>query len=190
MNPANMLDWQFLVNAAGAYGPVFVGLLALINLILLLLIIVERRTHRKFRLRHLELLQGLHTANVEELVIKHRQEVAEALKRLERLEKRIPLVEQQLAQAIQKVGMVRYNAFPGLGSDQSFSLALLDSRDDGVVITSIYGREDSRFYAKPVKGGRSRYRLTDEELLALDRAKGDSAMGGLLAAVGEEDFRG
>ncbi|NLC77511.1 MAG: DUF4446 family protein, partial [Clostridia bacterium] len=86
--------------------------------------------------------------------------------------------------------MVRYNAFTGLGSDQSFSLALLDSRDDGVVITSIYGREDSRFYAKPVKGGRSRYRLTDEELLALDRAKGDSAMGGLLAAVGEEDFRG
>ena len=190
MNPAYILDWQLLVSAAGVYGPVLLGVLVLANLLLLLLVIIERVNHKKFRRQHLELLKGLHTENIEEFVIKHRKQVAEALSRLHLLEKKNTLMDQKLAVAIQKVGMVRYNAFPGLGSDQSFSLALLDSRDDGVVITSIYGREESRLFAKPIKGGQSRYRLTDEELLALDRAKQDPGMSSLLAAGGEEELCG
>lgn len=190
MNPSYIPDWPSLVSIAGVYGPVILGVLVLINFIFLLLIIIERRNNRRFRRQHLALLKGLHTENIESLVIKHRDQVTEALSRLQRLEKKNTLMEQKLNNAIQKVGMVRYNAFPGLGSDQSFSLALLDNRDNGVVITSIYGREDSRFYAKPIKGGQSRYRLTDEELLALDRAKQDPGMSSLMAAVGEEDLCG
>lgn len=190
MNPAYLLDWQSLVSAAGVYGSIILGILVLVNLIFLLMMIIERRANRQFRRQHLALLKGLHTENVEELVIKHGEQVAETLSRLQRLENRNTLIEQKLAGAIQKVGMVRYNAFPGLGSDQSFSLAFLDSRDDGVVITSIYGRDDSRFYAKPIEGGQSRYRLTDEELLALDRARKDPGMSGLLATGGEEELCG
>jgi hypothetical protein len=74
--------------------------------------------------------------------------------------------------AIQKVGMVRFNPFSGVGSDQSFSVALLDQKYDGIVITSLYSREGNRIYAKPVKSGNSEYLLSDEEKEAINRAKG------------------
>ncbi|MBX5435788.1 MAG: DUF4446 family protein [Alicyclobacillaceae bacterium] len=66
--------------------------------------------------------------------------------------------------------VLRFNAFPEMGSDLSFSLALLDDRGDGVVLSSIYGREESRVFAKPVRGGQSDYPLTDEEIYVIQGA--------------------
>jgi hypothetical protein len=63
----------------------------------------------------------------------------------------------------QKVAVVRYNAFHDVGSDQSYSVALLDSADNGVVISGIFGRDSSTSYAKPVISGFSDYVLTEEE---------------------------
>ncbi len=72
---------------------------------------------------------------------------------------------------IQKLGVVRFNPFSGVGSDQSFSIALLDSNDNGVVITSLYTRNENRVYAKPLKAGRSEYLLSAEEKNAIEKAK-------------------
>ena len=72
---------------------------------------------------------------------------------------------------IQKVGMVRFNPFKETGSDQSFSVAFLDNNDSGAVITSLYPREESRVYGKPIKNGNSNYPLSKEEVLAIERAK-------------------
>ncbi|WDL99160.1 DUF4446 family protein [Alicyclobacillus sp. ALC3] len=72
-----------------------------------------------------------------------------------------------------KVGtpqVYRYNAFSNQGSDLSFSVALLDEDQNGVVFSSIYGREESRTYAKPVMQGASRYPLTDEETSVISQA--------------------
>lgn len=71
---------------------------------------------------------------------------------------------------IRHVGLVRFSPFHDTGSDQSFALALLDGRQDGVVVTALHSRTDSRLYAKPVEGGRSSYTLTPEERDAMDRA--------------------
>lgn len=76
----------------------------------------------------------------------------------------------KLSRSLQNIGFVRYNAFGDMGSDLSFSVALLDEKLDGVVITSIYGREDSSVYAKPVEKGESDYKLSVEEMQAIDRA--------------------
>jgi len=65
----------------------------------------------------------------------------------------------------------RYNAFTGVGSDLSFSIALLDAHQDGVVLSNIYGREESRTYAKPVRNGTSSYALTEEEQRVIEQAK-------------------
>lgn len=72
-----------------------------------------------------------------------------------------------------KVGtpqVYRYNAFDDQGSDLSFSVAFLDEDQNGVVLSSIYGREESRTYAKPISQGASRYPLTGEETSVISEA--------------------
>ncbi|OHA62026.1 MAG: hypothetical protein A2117_01930 [Candidatus Wildermuthbacteria bacterium GWA2_46_15] len=71
-----------------------------------------------------------------------------------------------------KVGFIRYNPFLGVGGDQSFSLALLDENNDGIVITSLFSREGNRVYAKTVEKGQSSYPLSEEEKQAIEKAKG------------------
>jgi hypothetical protein len=72
--------------------------------------------------------------------------------------------QQQLIEgAVRHVGLVRYDAFEDVGGRLSFSCALLDDHGDGVVVTSINGRQDTRVYAKPIQGGKSGYNLSVEE---------------------------
>lgn len=71
---------------------------------------------------------------------------------------------------IQKVGIVRYNAFKDVGSNLSFTLALLDNNNNGVVLNGIYSRDNSNIYSKPVKDGKSEYVLSEEEKEAIEKA--------------------
>ena len=72
---------------------------------------------------------------------------------------------------IQKIGLVRYNAFKDVGSDLSFAIALLDNNDNGVVFNGLYGSESSNIYAKPIKNGESSYQLSQEEKYAIEIAE-------------------
>ena len=69
--------------------------------------------------------------------------------------------------ALQRFHMVRYDAFEDMGGRLSFSAALLDDHGDGVVITSINGRTETRTYAKPVQGLTSDHNLSEEEQEAI-----------------------
>lgn len=71
---------------------------------------------------------------------------------------------------IRNVGLVRFNPFPDAGGDQSFAIALLDAEGTGIVISSLHARTDTRVFAKPVQGGRSRYPLSGEEEDAIRKA--------------------
>lgn len=86
-------------------------------------------------------------------------------------------IEKTLNTCIQKIGIVRYSAFRDTGSDLSFALALLDSKNNGVILNGIYSREMSNIYAKPVIDGEATYTLSEEEKQALQKAinyKGDN----------------
>jgi len=72
--------------------------------------------------------------------------------------------------SIQKVAVVRFNPFADTGGDQSFAIALLDARGDGIVLSSLHSRSDTRIFAKPVRGGRSGHPLSDEEQEAIRQA--------------------
>lgn len=74
------------------------------------------------------------------------------------------------ALSLQKISMVRFNPFGDVGGDQSFSLAMLDGHDSGLILTSIHGRGGTRVYAKPIDLGRSKYSLSAEEKKALQQA--------------------
>lgn len=73
--------------------------------------------------------------------------------------------------SVQKLGIVRFNPFSEVGSDQSFSMALLNEENDGVVITSLYTRQENRVYGKPIKDSQSEYTLSEEEKDAIEKAK-------------------
>ncbi|MHB8340348.1 MAG: DUF4446 family protein [Mycobacteriales bacterium] len=75
-----------------------------------------------------------------------------------------------LSDAIRHVAVVRYDAFQDMGGRMSFSAALLDDTGDGLVLTSINGRSETRSYAKGVKGGQSEHLLSPEEQQALAHA--------------------
>jgi hypothetical protein len=77
------------------------------------------------------------------------------------------LIETRTRRSLQHIGMVRYNPFDDTGSDQSFAIALLDDRRDGVVISSLHGRSNTRIFAKPVADGSSPHNLSDEEAEAI-----------------------
>lgn len=76
--------------------------------------------------------------------------------------------------ALSRVAVVRYDAFGDMGGRLSFSAALLDGRGDGLVLTSIHGRGESRTYAKGVAGGESETTLTPEERQAVAAARAGS----------------
>lgn len=84
-----------------------------------------------------------------------------------------------LAAALRHVAVVRYDAFGDMGGRLSFSAALLDDAGDGVVLTSINGRSETRTYAKSVAGGGSEHALSPEEQEAISRAcrPGGAAVG-------------
>jgi hypothetical protein len=77
--------------------------------------------------------------------------------------------------SLQHVGLVRFDAFEDMGGRLSFSAALLDIDGNGIVLTSINGRNETRMYAKPVEAGVSKYHLSDEEQAAIRRALGTEA---------------
>lgn len=73
---------------------------------------------------------------------------------------------------IQKVGLVRFNPFKDTGGDQSFILSLVDGNDNGVIISGLYSRSGTRWYAKTVSQGRGvDHELSEEEKKALKEAK-------------------
>jgi regulator of replication initiation timing len=98
------------------------------------------------------------------------QQVKNLEAKLENLSLELESVKKQMEKSVEKIGIVRFNPFREIGGDQSFVIALLNRENTGVVITSHYGKDFSKVYAKPVKNGSSEYALSDEEKEAMTRA--------------------
>lgn len=88
-----------------------------------------------------------------------------------KIKKAINIINTQDIGHIQKIGLVRFNPFNEIGGDHSFSLAILDGADNGIIVTGLHTRDRSRIYAKPVTKGKSQLELSDEEKKALLKAQ-------------------
>jgi hypothetical protein len=104
--------------------------------------------------------------------------LVQLLTRLDAQETRTGTIEATLRQfgqilphIIQGHGVIRYSAFENVGGDQSFSLALVDARGNGAMLSSLHSRDDTRVYAKPLTQWRSSYSLSAEEQQALGQAR-------------------
>ncbi|MGH2825619.1 MAG: DUF4446 family protein [Actinomycetota bacterium] len=90
--------------------------------------------------------------------------------------------------ALQRFAIVRYDAFEDMGGQLSFSAALLDDYGDGIVMTSINGRTETRTYAKSVRAMKSQHNLSDEEREAIESAVSGAERG--TGSAGQETNRG
>lgn len=111
------------------------------------------------------------------MLTQHDQEVAKLKVAVRQLAGEQQRQAALLLGAVQRVGLVRYDAFEDMGGHLSFSAALLDGNGDGLVITSINGRQDTRCYAKPVQGWTSGHNLSEEEGQAIQQALTSSQQG-------------
>jgi uncharacterized protein YlxW (UPF0749 family) len=105
-----------------------------------------------------------------ELLSRHEETIARLKAAVRQLAGEQRRQAEALMSSVQRVGLVRYDAFEDMGGHLSFSAALLDAEGDGIVITSINGRQDTRCYAKPVEAWTSRHNLSEEEEAAIQQA--------------------
>lgn len=98
------------------------------------------------------------------------QDVALLRESVRRLQADHAVLRGELAETVRRVAVVRYDAFPDLGGRLSFSIALLDDAGNGVVLTSINGRSETRSYAKGLRAGESDHTLSPEERQAIAAA--------------------
>lgn len=97
----------------------------------------------------------------------HLQRLEQAIRALDATDKR---TARDIAAAVRRVALLRYDAFEDVGGRLSFSCALLDDHGTGIVLTSINGRQETRVYAKPVEERNSGHNLSAEEQEAIRRA--------------------
>ncbi len=147
------------------------GILLILVVLLFLWTFVIFRQWAMLR-RNLSILKrgGPGGENMAELVARHVRDVQELSKQFDGLMQRYDYLLELLQGTVQRVALVRYDAFEDMGGKLSYSIALLDDNGDGVLMSSIYARNENRTYAKPVKAGVSPHVLSREEEEALKRA--------------------
>ena len=125
---------------------------------------------RQLKRRSKELFEGSNARDLEEIIyrqIKDSRKISEDIKEL--ADKNKTTYDLAL-KSIHRVGVVRFNPFDEMGGNQSFAIALLNDSGDGVTISSLFGREGTRIYAKGIKNKESEYKLSDEEKEAINKA--------------------
>lgn len=114
--------------------------------------------------------QGGKAEDLESVIAELGKRLRDNEEHFKQLRNDVARIDVMAGNAVQKVGVIRFNPFEEVGGDQSFAAALLDSEDNGVVLSSLYTREGTRVYAKPIVRGESKYHLSAEEREAIRRA--------------------
>jgi len=138
-------------------------ILIIFDIALLVWVFILRRKMRIF-------LKGAKVADIEEVVTEQTKIIKEIKGGVKELSNWNKELQKICDISITRVGVVRFNPFKDTGGDQSFVIALLNSNNNGLVLSSLYTREGTRVYTKPIENGNSIYNLSDEEKEAIKKA--------------------
>ena len=147
---------EAVINALNEYLPYILGGMGIVIILLFIIILILFKSINRLENKYRRLMRGSSGKNIEELVTSRLEMIDEAYKNCEKALEQNKVLEEKMKECVQKVAIMRYKAFENVGSDLSFSIAILDGHNDGVLLTGIYGREESTTYAKPVDKGISR----------------------------------
>lgn len=155
-----MFDYrQWILENLEVVVLTLIGLLVLALFFFIINTVRLNQLHKRYR----QLMRGVDKSNLEQLIFKQTDELRDLAGKVKDVGDTQAKVNQDLQKTLGPIGIVRYNAFNDVGSDLSFSVAILNRDQNGIVISSLYGREDSRIYAKPIENGESAYKMTEEE---------------------------
>lgn len=161
---------ESIINSLNQYTPYILGVMSIILLLLFILVIILWKSVSKLENRYRKLMRGTSGKNLEELIISHLDEIQKSNEKSDEALERCKEIRNNMKECVQKVAIMRYKAFEDVGSDLSFSIAILDENNNGILLTGIYGRQESTTYAKPIDNGISRYDLSEEETCVLNEA--------------------
>lgn len=122
--------------------------------------------------KYREFSKGVDKKDIVSILSSLKKDNLKALKNLEQHDEKFENLDKQLLPFVQKIGFVRYNPFGNTGGDQSFCLCLLDGKNDGVLITSLHARDQTRLYTKEIKNGKCQHegQLAAEERSCIKKA--------------------
>ena len=159
-----------LKNILQDYLPFILISMAVIIVLLFILVVVLFKAINKLENKYRRMMKGSSGKNIEQLIISQLDKIEDANKLAQEALNECETVQVKMKECVQKVAIMRYKAFEDVGSDLSFSVAILDDNNDGVMLTGIYSRQESITYAKPIDKGISRYDLSEEEIVVLNEA--------------------
>lgn len=158
------------MNTLNQLSPYLMIAMLVIIILLFICIIILFKSLSRLENRYRRLMKGTNSKNLEEMILEKIDSIDEVKELSEKAIHEVERLEIKMKECIQKVAIMRYKAFEDVGSDLSFSIAMLDDKNDGIILTGIYGRQESTTYAKPIDKGISRYDLSEEEVYVLNEA--------------------
>lgn len=159
-----------IIEIISQYSIFIVIGLIIITVLLLIMNLILLSSVNKLENKYRKMMRGVNNKNLEEVINDNLDNIEKALEKSEMAMNECKNISEEMKGCVNKIAIMRYKAFEDIGSDLSFSVAILDSFNDGVIITGIYSRHDSTTYAKPIDKGISRYDLSEEEIHVLNEA--------------------
>jgi len=149
---------------------IIITLAGLIVLLFIIIIVLSARQHRLSK-KYKAFMKGKNGENLESIILIKMAEIDILKEETSIIHKEIGKINENLLTSIQKIGIVKYDAFKEMGGKLSFVLALLDKNNDGILLNSIHSsREGCYVYLKEIIKGESFIELSNEEKTALDQA--------------------
>lgn len=165
------MSWIRELNlwAAEYSGTLSIALVVLLMIVAAIFLRLNAHLQKLIR-RYNSLMKGVDRSNLETLVEQQVELTRQQEARLAEVIRTCEGLTVQANSALQRVGLVRFNAFDGVGGNQSFALALLNAEGTGFVISSLFGRSESAMYCKGVEKGSPTLVASREEEEAISQA--------------------
>ncbi|MCE5323132.1 DUF4446 family protein [bacterium] len=143
-----------------------IGLLVFSLILFGYMIVLSSRTSRLAKRKSVT-LSGANAEELAEAISEQSALIYDLRNKMDEVHVRQMELGQAIEKCIQNTNIIRFNAFEDVGGEQSFALSLLDANNTGIIISSLYGRQDSRLYVKSVTNGEGERALSEEEQRAI-----------------------
>lgn len=160
------MSWQLVAMLIEPYFPIVVLVMVVLQIVSLLLFFHSKSEIRRIQAR-IKRLAEIGEGNDLTTILERFQDLKSIQRAIDILQEKVNDLGVCFEGSLSRIGLVRFNAFPDTGSDLSFALAILTHEGNGFILTSLYARDETRVFIKPVNAGRSTYKLSEEEEKAL-----------------------
>lgn len=164
------MDLAYIKTMMEEYIVVEVAAVAAIILVLLIMNIVALVKIGKMKKRYQAFMEGKDAKSLEDSILSRFREVDELKVSQELQNSDIEALKATILKTYQKFGLVKYDAFNEMGGQLSFSLAMLDKKNNGFLLNTVHNRGGSYTYVKEIFDGKSEINLSEEEEEALNKA--------------------